>query len=730
VKSTSTLAEPSSRLPPLGTEAPSDPRHSQLPAGGTRAHDASALAYVPPLDGLRACAVLAVMLYHGGVALSGGFLGVDTFFVLSGFLITTLLVREFLAKATITLGAFWARRARRLLPALLLVLLFVAAYATFAVPAGTYPNLRVDSLFTLFYGANWHFIFAGANYFNATGPPSPLTHTWSLGVEEQFYLLWPLIVLGVFMLARRRALRGLRLLLVVSLVGAVASAIEMAVLWNGSNQTRLYYGTDTHAQCLLVGASLALLLTLASHARARRWALRRGPGGDPGWVATSERSRSVLTWLGVAGAVITAVLWTQSDGNQWWLYHGGFLLAALSTAAVLLAAVCAPSAAVARVLSVAPLRYIGRISYGMYLWHFPLFLWLDHSRTGLSGWSLFGLRFLVTVGVATCSYYLLERPIRQRTLFKGRRSMVLAPLSVATVAAVLVTAIPAATSTAQLASGPASQAPKKVAGGPVTPAMSTVLVVGDSMAETLANGVGGAVGQFFGLNVVNGGDANCSLAMGTFEVENYGPNPSAPACNPTSGQAPWPVVWQHLVRKNHPAVSVFLARLDVVNRLFDGQWVHIGNAAYDHYLLARMRLAVRVLTSKGGKAIFLTSPYYDTGEQPNGAPWPEDNPARVDRYNAMLEQVAAEFPGKAFVIDLNKIADPNGHFQAVIDGVDVRFTDGIHWTFQGDCWLAPRLLPLIATVAKADKLPTPPQAAAMTQQAEKIFPTSTCPSPN
>jgi hypothetical protein len=167
-------------------ERTAGPTRPADPASGTGAmpdpdapHEEPNLSYIPALDGMRAFAVLGVMAFHGGIPwLVGGYLGVDAFFVLSGFLITSLLVNEWHRLRTIRLGAFWARRARRLLPALLLVLLFVACYAAFIVPRGTYPNLRLDSLSTLFYVANWHFILIGSSYFNQTGLPSPLTHTW------------------------------------------------------------------------------------------------------------------------------------------------------------------------------------------------------------------------------------------------------------------------------------------------------------------------------------------------------------------------------------------------------------------------------------------------------------------------------------------------------------------------------------------------------------------------
>ena len=165
---------------PVESPGPDAPRRGQT------------LAYVPALDGIRGVAIIVIMGYHGGVFLtSGGFYSLDTFFALSGFLITSLLVAEWQRTGTVRLAAFWARRARRLLPALLLMLLGVAAYAAFLVPAGTYPTLRGDGFSALFYFANWHFIAVGSNYFDQTALTSPLTHTWSLAVEEQFYLVWP-----------------------------------------------------------------------------------------------------------------------------------------------------------------------------------------------------------------------------------------------------------------------------------------------------------------------------------------------------------------------------------------------------------------------------------------------------------------------------------------------------------------------------------------------------------
>ena len=231
-------------------------------------------SHIPGLDGLRAVAVAAVLLFHAGFHwMPGGFLGVDVFFVLSGFLITSLLLREFERSGRISLRSFWARRVRRLFPALLVLLAAVSVYAGLAGADGRRP-LSLDGLAALGYFANWRFVFSHQGYFARTGPPSLLQHTWSLSIEEQFYVVWPLVL--ALLLRRRRPRRAV---LAVALTGAVASAVAMALLAPGGDHSRAYYGSDTHAQGLLIGAALAVVLARAPalSARARRaWGLVGG----------------------------------------------------------------------------------------------------------------------------------------------------------------------------------------------------------------------------------------------------------------------------------------------------------------------------------------------------------------------------------------------------------------------------------------------------------------------
>ena len=382
------------------------------------------------LDGLRAVAVLLVLGFHFGVGgLGGGFFGVDVFYVLSGFLITGLLLAEYERRDRIGLGAFWLRRGRRLLPALLLVLVAVTLMVRFAEPAGTYPGFRGAALSALFYVSNWWQVATSGNYFVATGATSPLTHTWSLAVEEQFYLVWPLVVLGVLHLAGSFR-RGVRAVLAVAAVGAVASAVEMAALFHpGGNTTRIYFGTDTHAQSVLVGAVLACLLTLVAR--------RQGASGMAP-LARAGAVRIVLTVAGLVGGLVVLLAARRLDGASSAAYRGGFLLVALCSAVAIAAVVTVPRGPLARLLSIAPLVWLGTLSYGIYLWHFPVAVYLDAGRTGLHGPALLALRTGVTVAVAAASFYLVERPVLEGRFWRTLRAAGPAVVAVVVTVAVVV----------------------------------------------------------------------------------------------------------------------------------------------------------------------------------------------------------------------------------------------------------------------------------------------------
>jgi len=352
------------------------------------------LAYRPGLDGLRALAVIGVFLYHarphadGNGWLPGGFLGVDLFFVLSGYLITSLLLVEWDARNRIDLRRFWARRARRLFPALVVVVL-----ATLILDAifqrSSLAKTRGDAVSSLLYYTNWHLILANHSYFVRMSNPSLLQHLWSLAVEEQFYVIWPLLLVpGLVLLGRKR-------LPYVIAAGFAGSAALSWLLYKQADPSRVWYGTDTRAFLLLMGILLALV-----------------------WPAIERLRRAVplLELFGIAALVTTVLLFRQMQDFSPTLWHGGDVAAAFCFA-VLIAAVAHPATGIGEALGVAPLRWLGERSYGIYLWHLPIVLLLrpgvDISWTGPG---VVVLQAVIVVTAAALSFRYVEQPIRTGAL--------------------------------------------------------------------------------------------------------------------------------------------------------------------------------------------------------------------------------------------------------------------------------------------------------------------------
>ena len=685
-------------------------------------------SYHAGLDGIRALAIAAVLLYHGGVSWAGGgFLGVETFFVLSGFLITSLLVAEWRRHSTIALRAFWGRRARRPLPALFCLVAVIGIYYAVAGVDKMVPGLEGDGLATLFYVGNWHQIAVGSSYFVANGPVSPLQHTWSLAIEEQFYLLWPLIVLGVLWLVRRRRGSGtnwpLATLLVVSLLGVALSAADAALRISGGNGLdRVYYGTDTRAGSLLVGAALAIALAILGLPR------RNDTSGS-----STRRDRSIGVIALLALASVLAMM-HFAGSNSLWLYPYGLLLLDLTVAVIITAVVLVPRSTAGRMFALRLLRAIGIISYGIYLWHFPLFQWLDTGSTGLSGTALFVLRVAATLAISLMSFFLIEQPIRQRRVPSWLvRS--LAPAAAG--GAVLALIIAASVDNAALGSTPvaphipvsvihgrpcevtlrdASQyglvprSPKNVAkdepawlfahrlewGGSTRvrfPACrpKKVLLIGDSIAFTLGMGFMESE-QKYDIELANGAILGCAFnnkgdlnSRGNWEHQY-------PGCPNALNQ------WRRDEQRLHAqAVVVELGWRDEFDFRWNGHVVHIGQAGFDGYVRQRINQYIRTLGRSGVPILFLSVPWGDPAPMPDGSPQPAASAARHTEINKMLAAAVAENPGHVQLLDINKTIAPDDRYQASINGNLCRF-DGVHFTVYCSTLLRNVVLPKIDTI--------------------------------
>jgi peptidoglycan/LPS O-acetylase OafA/YrhL len=571
--------------------------------------------------------LLGVLAFHTEGALTGGYLGVDLFFVLSGFLITRILLHEHAVTGAIDLSSFWVRRARRLFPALLSLMPAIALYAHFVARPEELTGIRGDALATLGYIANWRAIWSHKTYFDLFLSPSPLEHTWSLSIEEQFYVVWPLLVMMVL------RWRGSRALLAVSLGLAALSMLAMLVLFDSARTTRVYYGTDTRAAALLGGAAFAIFSSRSPLGRARmRWLDASG----------------VVAMLGLAYA------WWTIDGRDFLLYRGGFWLTEALSLVLLACALAGPNSFVARALSVRPLRAIGSVSYGAYLWHWPVNLVLTAERAQAHGLALYALRLLVTFAIAALSYRFLEQPIRRNGLRFGRAGWV----------------VPAAFALAccSVVAGTRAGPVPRVARAPVmtaTPAAPVpvrfrVRVLGDSTANALGwtlrsvaePDVHVELRAKDGLNLIDAdelhwphGDANIDATIiGVGGAFLYGIHVRAKwtvACSP--------------------------------------QW----DALFETGLERHLREVVD--TPKG---VWISTLPYPLG--------PYDNASRrqqVDCINASIRRVAVRY-SKAKILDLAALVCPNGECEREVNGVPLR-PDGVHFNVPAAAKLARKVLALI-----------------------------------
>lgn len=684
--------------------------------------------YHGALDGLRALALVAIVAYHLHYPWAeGAFLSVDLFFLLSGFLITTLLLVEWQRSGTIGLRRFWARRARRLLPALLVTLVVVAVFTRLEVDPWLRTSVRDDGLASLTYVANWRFIASNQGYFQTFAAPSPLRHMWTLAIEEQFYLVWPLVAL-----AAMRIGRGRRGIVAVCVAGIAASVAVMARTFRPGDPLRAYYGTDSRLHVILIGALLAVLLSV--------------------W-QPSEAARRRVAVLGAVAFVVMLAGWATAHGTDAAYYHGGSVLHAVVACVVLTS--CLHPGPVRAVLGVGVMAWVGRLSYGLYLFHWPIIVWLVPNRVPLDGLALDAARVGLTVLVAVASYYLIELPVRERRAptpvvwaaeqLRGARHRSAPPRVPAdrrriatwmTAPAVAVTALAVMGS-----AGGAGPAPEYLVGdqeaaarltaetagpdeefhlgdpmpcgsagepamaeaadafrrlGPVdagsAPEGLRILAVGDSTMCSLFPGLAAAATQAGG-TIDSAAVIGCGVASGeTTTTRGEQVTPNSHRCPALVDAA-----LDSAFERTTPDVVVWMSVWEKSDLVVDGETLVSGTPEAEAEIQERMDGALARLTAGGAKVVVLTVP----AAAPNDAQGVANTSNAVDdasyvRLDGILRRFAARHPDAVTLVDLaGRLCAAGPPCPAEVDGVAHR-PDGRHLTPAAAGavahWLLPQLV--------------------------------------
>jgi peptidoglycan/LPS O-acetylase OafA/YrhL len=576
--------------------------------------------HLAALDGLRGLALLGVLLFHADGALPGGYLGVDLFFVLSGYLITSLLVREYRDTGRIDLYRFWVRRCRRLFPALLSLIPAIAVYGRYFARPEELATLRGEALASLGYFANWHAIFSHRSYWHLFAAPSPLEHTWSLSIEEQFYVVWPL--LAAFVLRRR----GPRALLALALVLTGASVVAMLLVFSPVDSSRAYLGTDTRMAAILAGAALAIVLT-------------------PGSSLPAARVRQ-LDWLGAAAGLGLAVAWCTLRGTNPWLYRGGFWLTELAVLVLIACAVMDKASRVARVLSARPLQLLGTISYGVYLWHWPVNVFVTTERVQLHGPLLQGLRFAITFAIAIVSYRYLERPIRRHGLPFKRANFML-PAAVALAVLLIVRSTDAS---AGLPKGPLDAYNTLFPGQ--TPRYR-VVVLGDSTANSIGWGLRSLHEP--GVQVALLGKDGCTLIGDRCNGEH----------------------WVERIGQLRPdATLLYVGGAFLHGFGVDGVWHTACYPDWDAQFEQSLTRRLHDLEQTPSRIFVATAPY------PLGHWGKPEYHAQIDCINASLRKAVAATPSVR-LLEVSEQLCPGGRCQTELPNKKLIRPDGVHFSIDG-----------------------------------------------
>ncbi|MEZ5247465.1 MAG: acyltransferase family protein [Acidimicrobiales bacterium] len=667
--------------------------------------------YVATFDGMRGFWVLmGPLLYHarpqsvqgGPDIVPGGILSLDLFFVLSSYLIVSIALREWDGTGGIDLVAYGGRRVRRLFPALFLALGFLSIYLAIVDDPALIDRWTGAIVSALTYSANWHEIAADVSYFEQFSTPSPLKHVWSFAIEEQFYLFAPLFLIAGLRWGGRR---GREILLAVSVAGALASAWWMArVHVEGQDPSRAYYGTDTRAQALFVGIAIALAVHLYGAPRS----------------VWGTRIAALIAYPATAWH-LWAVL-NISERDVWLFEDGGFLLVAVVAGLAMFGlSQDAPWSPLHRLFASPPFRYSGKISYGLYLYHWPIYLLLTPSRAGalfgvdnITGWPLLGIHLTLTVIVSVLSFHFVEQPFVKRQWPLSGRSLTPAMGWLAGAAAIIVILggllvahtrrppqevervvfVEAADGLGATPAEPQNDDVDPAA--PVEAETVRILTVGDSVMDQIGvtltdwaienpeEGIVAYNEAHIGCGTVRGGDKRVPEGL---------EGPVGELCSAWAVPVDPDVVteynvvsWSTILEVFKPDVVVtHISPWDVTDRrvpgVNDGEWTHVGEPVFDAYVRSEYGEAIDLLTSTGATLYFLE------GAPLNREITPQNDPARISLLNEMVAELAAEAGDDVVMLDYPGWVGPVGSDQELS-----RRDDGVHLSDSGLVEIIPWLL--------------------------------------
>jgi len=640
--------------------------------------------YTPGLDGLRALGLLTILAYHHGYRWAqGGIFTLSMFFTLSGFLIASLTLAEWSKRGRVSMRSFWERRARRLLPAAFVTLAaIVLLQKRYAIGSG--PQFKGDVLAAFGYVANWRYAVNGSDYAAIFLTQQPVQHFWSLAVEEQFYLVFPLLFVGAMALSRGRWK-------VVGGVFAALSALSYVAAWitasqEHSNSGYAYFATHTRASEILVGVTLAFVMVAAPVRR-----FLTSPGG-----ARAVRLGAVVGALGYVW------LWHSVGLSSSFVFHGGTMLNAVFTSLLIVACCAARPGIVARALAVWPLRSIGKVSYALYLFHWPLFIYMSADRVGMSGWRLFALRVGAVLVLAVVSYFVVESPFRFWLKLSGLRlAAVLAVPAVLLVGLVQVVDVQRSAAIDLQEAAAADPFKPGVVRPPddASPPPTRILLVGDSVSWTMWPGMitwnEQHPHQTVFMDTVTA--MGCPIGKADTIIElGKERNPFDNCIN----------LRRRLVdavkMQDYDAILVAWGGADLGSRRIDEKWRHLGDQAFDSWFRNELSTVGDILAREEVPVFWSKMPpvHMRDFEDPtrDWRDFDDNDPARTARLNELFNEVLFTRP-EFHPLDVGAwlATAPGGVFDTDMRG------DGVHYNWDGSdkvaAWILPQIFQAVAAQA-------------------------------